>query len=78
MLISKEVLEQNSYNHIRNAHEFKSKHTVYTDIDIYASIELVRNKFQEFSNWSKSCKVIPEIKVISADDDNLETNPKLV
>ena len=63
LLISQAVLAQNSYNYIRNAEEVKGKRIVYTEIDIDASSELVRNKFLEFSNWSKWCKVIPEIKV---------------
>jgi hypothetical protein len=77
LLISKVVLGQKSYNYIKNADEVKGKRIVYTEIDIDASSELVRNKFLEFSNWSKWCKVIPEIKIISGDIDNLETKPKL-
>jgi hypothetical protein len=76
LLISQVVLGQKSYNYIRNAYEVKGKRTVYTEIDIDASTELVKNKFLEFYNWSKWCKVIPEIKVISGDIDNLETKPK--
>ena len=78
LLISQAVLAQNSYNYIRNAEEVKGIRIVYAVIDIDASSELVRNKFLEFSNWSKWCKVIPEIKVISGDIDNLETKPKIV
>jgi hypothetical protein len=77
LLISQAVLGQKSYNYIKNADEVKGKRIVYTEIDIDASSELVRNKFLEFSNWSKWCKVIPEIKVISGDIENLETKPKL-
>jgi hypothetical protein len=77
LLISQVVLGQKSYNYIKNADEVKGKRIVYTEIDIDASSELVRNKFLEFSNWSKWCKVIPEIKIISGDIDNLETKPKL-
>ena len=78
LIISQADLGQKSYNYIRNAEEVKGIRIVYTEIDIDASSELVRNKFLEFSNWSKWCKVIPEIKVISSDIDHLETKPKLV
>ena len=77
LLVSQVVLGQKFYNYIKNADEVKGKRIVYTEIDIDASSELVRNKFLEFSNWSKWCKVIPEIKIISGDIDNLETKPKL-
>ena len=76
-LTSQAVLGQNSYNYLRSAGEVKGKRTVYTEIDIDASTELVKNKFLEFSKWSKWCKVIPKIKVLSGDIDNLETKPKL-
>ena len=77
LLISQVFLGQKSYNYIKSADEVKGKRTVYTEIDIDASTELVRSKFLEFSKWSKWCKVIPEIKIISGDIDNLETKPKL-
>ena len=72
LLISQAVLAQNSYNYIRNAEEVKGKRIVYTEIDIDASSELVRNKFLEFSNWSKWCKVIPKIRVLSGYINNLQ------
>ena len=72
LLISQVFLGQKSYNYIKSADEVKGKRTVYTEIDIDASTELVRSKFLEFANWSKWCKVIPEIKIISGDIDNLE------
>jgi hypothetical protein len=53
LLISQAVLAQNSYNYIRNAEEVKGKRIVYTEINIDASSKLVRNKFLEFSKWSK-------------------------
>jgi len=77
LLISQVFLGQKSYNYIKSADEVKGKRTVYTEIDIDASTELVRSKFLEFSKWSKWCKVIPEIKILSGDIDNLETKPKL-
>ena len=71
--MSKLILAQKSDNYIKNVYELKGKRTVFTEINIDASSELVRNKFLEFSKWSKWCKVIPKIRVLSGDINNLET-----
>ena len=75
--MSQLVLAQKSDNYIKNVCKVKGKRTVFTEINIDASSELVRNKFLEFSKWSKWCKVIPKIRVLSGDINNLETKPKL-
>lgn len=62
---------------IRNASEVKGKRTVFTEITINASPEMVRSKFLEFEKWREWCAVIPKIKVIKGDINNLETKPKL-
>ena len=77
LLMSQLVLAQKSDNYIKNVCKVKGKRTVFTEINIDASSELVRNKFLEFSKWSKWCKVIPKISVLSGDINNLETKPKL-
>jgi hypothetical protein len=76
-LVSHAVLAQERYEYINSPEEVKGKRTVYTEIAINTSPERVKKKFLEFDKWSEWCKVIPQIKVISGDINNLETKPKL-
>ena len=68
---------QTAYDYIKSPDEVKNQRTVYTEIDINASPEIVREKFLEFDKWSEWCKVIPQISVASGDIYKLETKPKL-
>ena len=47
--MSQLVFAQKSDNYIKNVYEVKCKRTFFTEINIDASSELVRNKFLEFS-----------------------------
>ena len=76
-LMSQLVFAQKTYDYIRNVDEVKGKRTVYTEVNINASPEVVKNKFLAFNKWSEWCKVIPQIKVLNGDINNLESKPKL-
>jgi hypothetical protein len=71
------VLAQNLYDYLKNIDEVKGKRTVFTEIDIDASPEVVKKKLLEFDKWPEWCKVIPKIKVMDGDINNVETKPKL-
>ena len=76
-LMSQLVFSQKTYDYIKNVDEIKGKRIVYTEININAAPEVVKKKFLEFNKWSKWCKVIPQIKVLNGDINNLESKPKL-
>jgi len=76
-LMSQLVFAERTYDYIKNGDEIKGKRTVYTEININASPEIVKKKFLEFDKWSKWCRVIPQIKVLNGDINNLESKPKL-
>lgn len=64
-------------DYIRQASEVTGKHTVFTEIVINASPEVVRSKFLEFGKWPEWNPVIPEIAVITGDIDDLMTKPTI-
>ena len=75
--MSQSDLAQKSYAYIKNIAEVKGIRTVYTEIDINASPEVVKKIFLEFNQWPKWCKVIPKIEIISGDINYIESKPKL-
>lgn len=68
---------QNGDAYIRNESDVKGKRTVYTEIEIKATPEIVRAKFLEFKKWPEWNTVIPKIAVKSGDINDLRTNPTL-
>lgn len=61
----------------RQASEVKGKRTVFTEILINASPEIVRAKFLAFKKWPEWNAVIPKIAIKSGDINNLDTKPTL-
>ena len=66
-----------NYTYIRNASEVTGSTTVFTELEINASPELVRAKFLEFDKWGEWNTVIPKIAVHSGDLDNIKTKPTI-
>ena len=63
------------YSH--QASEIEGKHVAYTEIEINASPEVVREKFLEFEKWGEWNSVIPAIAVKTGDINDLSTEPTL-
>ena len=61
----------------RQASEVKGRRTVFTEILINASPEIVRAKFLAFKKWPEWNAVIPKIAIKSGDINNLDTKPTL-
>lgn len=76
--ISRSKTDENKEDvYIHQASEVTGKHTVFTEIEINATPEVVRAKFLEFEKWPEWNLVIPEIVVRTGDIDNLKTKPTL-
>ena len=63
--------------YIRKASEVTGNTTVFTEIEINASPELVRAKFLAFDKWGDWNSVIPQIAIKTGDINDLETKPTL-
>ena len=64
-------------NYIRQRKDATGKQTVYTEIEINASPEVVKSKFFDFEKWGTWNKVHPKIAVKSGNLNDLSTNPKI-
>ncbi|MFY0675296.1 MAG: SRPBCC domain-containing protein [Bacteroidia bacterium] len=64
-------------SYITDASQVKGKHTIFTEIVINASPQVVRAKFLEFQKWGEWNSMIPEIALKTGNLDSIETKPTL-
>jgi hypothetical protein len=72
-----ESKKNNEQTYIRNENQVKGKRTVYTEIIINATPQVVRAKFLEFEKWPEWNAVIPKIAIKAGDINDLSTEPTL-